>query len=90
MKLELRNLKGTEKQIAWATQIRETELKKLTDKFDMMMQDPKAAADKAGMTAMKESIEAVAAHEQAAWWIDNKDCIRVRLQDEYMKRRTRQ
>jgi len=70
------DLKGSEKQIAWATEIRANYTKQLTALKDMMaaakadMSDPR----RAGMIA---KLDAVAAVTSAAWWIDNRHYLKV-------------
>lgn len=70
-------MKGSEKQIAWAQQIRAEFLTEMNAMLDWAKSDPQALRDmEIGQDAVANAetiIRGIEAVDQAPWWIDNRD-----------------
>lgn len=66
------DLTGSEKQIAWASRIRETEIGDLMEKVEKYKEK---YGDKYDYDLAVDAINSVLSHTQAGWWIDNRDDI---------------
>lgn len=71
-------LTGTEKQVAWATRIRE---EGISDAVEECMRHLKARYPEAYKIAMAAIDRLVSTRTKASWWIDNKNLLRVALND---------
>jgi len=76
---EMSRLSGTDKQIAWAEQIRGeavAAMDLLTAQVeDLIATKPGSEADKAkARTALAGAREDLLSHDQAGWWIDHRAC----------------
>lgn len=68
-RLQLSELTGSPKQIAWAREIRKEAIRVIERQLELAKADDR----KADMLFLPDILRAICAHEEAAWWIENRD-----------------